>query len=100
MTSFDHREEAFEAKFAHDEERTFKARAGTLRMLGLWAAEKRGETGGAADESARTLIETEVVTPDAAFDKPVLDLADDGIDSRQTRKNRDALLAIAQSASA
>ena len=45
MTSFDRREEAFEAKFAHDEERAFKARARALRMLGLWAAEKRGETG-------------------------------------------------------
>jgi hypothetical protein len=27
MTSFDRREEAFEAKFVHDEERAFKARA-------------------------------------------------------------------------
>ncbi len=40
MTSFDRREEAIEAKFAHDEENAFKARARALRMLGLWAAEK------------------------------------------------------------
>jgi hypothetical protein len=33
MTSFDRREEAFEAKFAHDEERAFKARARALRVL-------------------------------------------------------------------
>jgi len=37
MTSFDRREESFEAKFAHDQELTFKARARALRMLGLWA---------------------------------------------------------------
>ena len=45
MRSFDRSEEAFEAKFAHDEESAFKARARALRMLGLWAAGKRGETG-------------------------------------------------------
>jgi hypothetical protein len=42
--------EAFEAKFAHNQELTFKARARALRMLGLWAAGKRGETGTAAEE--------------------------------------------------
>jgi hypothetical protein len=33
MTSFDRREEALEAKFVHDGERAFKARARALRML-------------------------------------------------------------------
>ena len=45
MTGFERREEAFEAKFAHDGERAFRARARALRMLGLWAAGKRGERG-------------------------------------------------------
>ena len=75
MTSFDRREEAFEAKFAHDAERTFRARARAVRMLGLWAAGKRGETGAAAEDYARALIEADIVTPDAAFNKLVLDLA-------------------------
>jgi hypothetical protein len=44
MTSFDRTEEAFEAKFAHDQELTFKARACALCMLGLWAAGKRGHS--------------------------------------------------------
>jgi hypothetical protein len=73
---------------------------GLLRMLGLWAAEKRGETGAAAEDYARALIEADIVTPDAAFNKLVLDLAGHGIDSRQIRKKRDALLAIVQGASA
>jgi hypothetical protein len=100
MTSFDRREEAFEAKFTHDEGRAFKARARALRMLGLWAAGKRGETGKAAEGYARALIEADIGTPDAACNKLVIDLAGHGVDSRQIREKRDALFAITQVASA
>jgi hypothetical protein len=97
MTSFDRTEEAFEAKFAHDEERAFEARARALRMLGLWAAGKRGETGTAAEDYARSLVDADIsATPDAAFNKLVIDLAGHGVDARQIRENRDALFAIAQ----
>ena len=37
MTTFDDREQAFENKFAHDQELEFKATARRNRMLGLWA---------------------------------------------------------------
>jgi hypothetical protein len=101
MNSFDRREEAFEAKFVHDEERAFKARARALRMLGLWAAGKRSETGAVAEDYARTLVDADIsATPDAAFNKLVIDLAGHGVDARQIREKRDALLAIAQRASA
>jgi hypothetical protein len=100
MTSFDRRDEAFEAKFTHDEQRAFKARARALRMLGLWAAGKRGETGKAAEDYARRLIEADIGTPDAAFNKLVIDLAGHGVASRQIRDKRDALFAIVQGASA
>ena len=101
MTSFDRREKAFEAKFANDEERAFKARARALRMLGLWAAGKRGETGMAAEEYARALIDADVsATPDATFKKLVIDLAGYGVDATQIREKRDALLAVAQRTSA
>jgi hypothetical protein len=97
MTGFDRREEAFEAKFAHDEERAFKARACALRMLGLWAASKRGETGAAAEDYARSLVDADIgATPDAAFNKLVLDLAGHGVDAGQIREKQDALFAIAQ----
>ena len=36
MTTFDKREEAFEKKFAIDEEQKFKAIARRNRLLGLW----------------------------------------------------------------
>jgi hypothetical protein len=45
MTTFDNREQAFEAKYAHDEEMQFKAQARCNKLLGLWAAEKLGKSG-------------------------------------------------------
>ena len=63
MTTFDKREEGFEKQFAHDEELKFKAMARRNKMLGLWAAEKLGLTGAAAEAYAK-----EVVVSD--FDEP------------------------------
>ena len=56
MGTFDRREEAFEAKFARDEELRFKAEARRNKLLGLWAAEKLGKTGDAADAYAREVV--------------------------------------------
>ncbi len=56
MTTFDERENAFEAKFAHDEEMQFKAQARRNKLLGLWAAEKLGKTGADADEYAKSVV--------------------------------------------
>lgn len=56
MTTFDDRESAFEAKFAHDEEMIFKAEARANKKLGLWAAEKLGRTGDDAEAYAREVI--------------------------------------------
>jgi len=97
MTSFDHREDAFEAKFAHDEDRAFKARARAMRMLGWWAAGKHGVTRTAAEYYAGALIDADIGgSPDAALGKLVVDLSAHGVDARQIREKRDALLAIAQ----
>ena len=52
MTTFDEREQAFEAKLAHDEELKFKATARRNKLLGLWAAQKMGKSGDAAEEYA------------------------------------------------
>ena len=56
MSTFDKREEGFERKFAHDEEIRFKARARRNRMLGMWAAEKLGLSGAAADAYAKEIV--------------------------------------------
>ncbi|HXF88490.1 MAG TPA: DUF1476 domain-containing protein [Xanthobacteraceae bacterium] len=78
MTTFDKREEGFEKKFAHDEELKFKATARRNKLLGLWAAEKLGLTGPAAEAYAK-----EVVTAD--FDEP----GEDDV-FRKIRKDFDA----------
>ncbi|MBV9562887.1 MAG: DUF1476 domain-containing protein [Bradyrhizobium sp.] len=59
MTTFDKREEAFEKKYALDEELKFKAGARRNRMLGLWAAEKLGKSGADADAYAKEVIAAE-----------------------------------------
>jgi hypothetical protein len=56
MTTFDKREEGFEKKFAHDEELRFKANARRNKLLGLWAAEKLGISGDAANAYAKDVI--------------------------------------------
>ena len=55
-TSFDKREEGFEKQFAHDEELRFKATARRNKLLGLWAAEKMGLSGGDADAYAKSVV--------------------------------------------
>jgi hypothetical protein len=71
MSSFDKREEGFEKKFAHDEELRFRARARRDRLLGVWAAEKLGLTGAAADTYAKDLVASEIDAPgdDGVFTK-------------------------------
>ena len=56
MSTFDDREHAFEAKFAHDEEMLFKATARCNKLVGLWAAELLGKTGDEAEAYAKTVV--------------------------------------------
>jgi len=59
MTTFDDREHAFEAKFAHDAEMQFKAEARRNKLLGLWAAELLGKTGDDANAYAQDVIKAD-----------------------------------------
>src|SRR5271155_1105084 len=63
MTEFDKREEAFEQKFAHDEELRFKATARRNKLLGLWAAEKLGISGAEADAYAKSVAVADLEGP-------------------------------------
>jgi len=60
MTTFDKREEAFEQKFAHDEELRFKATARRNKLLGLWAAEKLGLSGADAESYAKSVVRADL----------------------------------------
>lgn len=59
MTTFDDREQAFEKKFAHDAEMTFKAEARRNKLLGLWAAEVMGLEGDAASDYAMAVVKSD-----------------------------------------
>ena len=54
MTTFDDRENTFEAKFAHDANMQFRAEARRNKLLGLWAA---GLLGKSADDAAAYAME-------------------------------------------
>ncbi|MEM7300460.1 MAG: DUF1476 domain-containing protein [Pseudomonadota bacterium] len=56
MSTMDDRGDAFEKRFAHDEELRFKAEARRNKLLGLWAAEKLGKSGDDAEAYAKEVI--------------------------------------------
>ena len=102
MTTFDKREEGFEKKFAHDEELKFKAGARRNRLLGMWAAEKLGLSGPAAEAYAKevVVVDFEEAGDDDVFRKIRKDFDAKGVvqSDQQVRKAMDELLetAIAQ----
>src|SRR3974390_2102505 len=65
MSTFDKREEGFESKFAHDEELRFKAHARRNKLAGLWAAEKLGLAGAAAESYASNIVTIDLDKPDS-----------------------------------
>lgn len=81
MTTFDKREQGFEAKFAHDEELMFRAMARSNKLLGNWAASRLGLTGEAAAAYATALVTAnlENQTMDETLRKVAGDLAEKGV---------------------
>ncbi len=77
MTTFDDRERAFEAAFAHDQEMRFRAIAHRNHNLGLWAAGKMGKTGQEAEDYARGVMYANVAQAgdQVVIDKVTADLA-------------------------
>lgn len=60
MTTFDDRERAFEAKFAHDEEMAFRIVARRNKLLGQWAAGLMKLTQEEADAYATTVVHADL----------------------------------------
>jgi hypothetical protein len=69
MTTFNDRKDAFESKFAHDEELRFKATARRNKLFGLWAAGQLGQSGPEADSYAKSVVTASLA---GAGDDPVL----------------------------
>lgn len=99
MTTFDKRQEGFEAKFAHDEELKFKATARRNKLLGLWAAEKLGLTGDKAQAYAMSVVKAEFEEPgeEDVFRKVRADFDAAGVDQsdHQIRRTMDELMSKA-----
>lgn len=101
MTTFDKREQAFEAKFAQDESLRFKASARRNKLLGLWAAELMGIVGADADAYAKEVIKSdfEEVGDEDVFRKIRGDFDTKKVDrtDAQIRKQMDELMGVAKS---
>lgn len=99
MSSFDKRQEGFEKKFAHDEELKFKAEARRNKLLGLWAAEKMGKSGDAAESYAKEVVmaDFEEAGDEDVFRKIRKDFDAAGVDQsdHQIRRTMDELMAKA-----
>ena len=82
MSTFEERENAFEGKFAHDEEMQFKARMRRNRCMAVWASALKGDTVEQAREYGQKLVQEDLknVSEEDVIDalKDYLgDLADD-----------------------
>jgi hypothetical protein len=99
MTTFDKREDAFEKKYAHDEELRFKATARRNKLLGLWAAGLLGKTGGDADAYAKTVVaaDFEEAGEEDVFRKIRADFDVSGVQQsdHQIRRTMDELMTTA-----
>lgn len=97
MTSFDDRQRAAEAKFAHDEELEFRANARRNKLLGLWAAELLGKTGDAAQAYALDVVKSDF--EEAGHEDVVRKVAADlegKASADDIRARMDTLLAVAR----
>lgn len=59
MTSFQDRERAEEAKFAHDAETQFRIQARRNRLVGEWAAERMGLSQAETEAYAKAVVQAD-----------------------------------------
>lgn len=96
MTTFENRERDAERKFEHDQELRFKATARRNKLLGLWAAERLGIEGEAAQAYAKEVVIADFDRPgdDDVLEKVQKDFEAKGVavDARAIRAEMDRLL--------
>ena len=100
MSTFDDRENAFENKYAHDQELQFKVNARRNKLFGLWAAEKLHKEGEDAESYAKEVVISDFEEPgdDDVLRKVEKDLeeAGVGVSVDDLRYEMDRLLSIAK----
>jgi hypothetical protein len=60
MTTFDDREQAFEKKFALDQDLKFRAEARRNKLIAEWAAQKLGVSGPALQDYIRAVLKADL----------------------------------------
>lgn len=80
MTGFDDRKNAFEAKFANDQQLQFRAEARACKLFGAWLADELGLSGEAAVQYASDLVVANLDEPglDDVVNKAYVDLTKAG----------------------
>ncbi|MEG1452902.1 DUF1476 domain-containing protein [Brevundimonas sp.] len=100
MTTFEDREQAYEAKFALDQEQEFKAIARRNKMLGLWAAEKMELSAESAEQYAAAVVRADFEQPgeEDVFRKIAGDFKGSGLNvsEGEVRSKMDELAATAR----
>ena len=100
MTTFNDREQAFEAHFALDQEQEFKAQARRDRALAKWAGAKLGLTGQALEDYELAVMRADLreAGDDDVFQKVMADMAEKGVEVLPTelRAKMDELLLVAR----
>ncbi len=86
MTSFDDREQAFENKFAHDQDMAFRITARRNRLVGEWAAAQMGLTTEETDSYSKSVVQAdfEEVGDEDVVRKLMGDLTSAGVDTNDT----------------
>ena len=100
MTTFDQREQAFEAHFALDQEQEFKAQARRDRQLAMWAGERMGLSGEEIENYVLAVMRADLkeAGDDDVFQKVLADLAEKGVEvlPHELRERMDELLQTAR----
>ena len=100
MSGFKKRKQDAENRFKHDQELEFKANARRNKLLGLWAAELMGLSGGTAEAYAKEVVISDFDRPgdDDVLEKVLKDFTDKSVDisSSRLRKEMDRLMDVAR----
>ena len=99
-SSFEKREQAQEAKYAHDSEIAFKVSARRNKLLGLWAAELMGISGADAEAYGKKTVMADFEEPgdEDVFRTVMGDLttAKVAMSDQDLRQKMDSLMAVAR----
>jgi hypothetical protein len=99
MNSFEDRKKGMENKFAHDEDMRFRATARRNKLLGLWAADKLGISGDAAQAYAKEVVAADFEEPgdDDVVRKVMADFKAKSVDQseHQVRRTMEELMVTA-----